>query len=93
MTVTIDLITLIIFLIVAFLAGTAAAVVAERRERRNVLWNTILGGVGAFIGQLLFSVIKINWPEFLERGIRLVDLVVAFVGALIIIMVVRIIQR
>lgn len=87
----IGLVELILFLIVAYLAGTAAANIMEGRSQRGVrrLRNTFLGGLGAFVGQVLLNVLDINLGGIFTESISLGEVAVAFIGAVIVLFVVR----
>lgn len=83
-TLTFEVIDILLFIIVALLAGSFASQIVERRSaRRNTLRNIIIGAIGAFIGQLIFRLVKIDLPEFLARGITLAELLIATIGAVI----------
>lgn len=91
-----DLLTLII---VGALAGAAASSVMGLRKRRTGsqlgLWlrDTIIGIIGAVIGALLFDLLNIGLPAVLETTISLASIIIAFVGAIIVIFVARLINR
>ena len=87
MTITIDA-DLVALLIIGFIAGTAAAAVLGR-GRRSMLWNGLIGVLGAFLGTVLFDALNLNddIPEFLQGSISVADIVVAIVGAAIIMLV------
>ncbi len=83
-------------LVVGALAGGAAASVMGlrwprwRRRRKSRRWveYTVIGVLGALVGQLIFSALGIGVPGLFSGTIEVADLVVAFIGALIIIFVV-----
>lgn len=87
-----DLGTILTYIILGAIAGTAAAAVVERSSRRKgqAVRNTIIGILGAILGNFLFSIFNINLPSILsEAQLSLADVLVAFVGAVIVIFIVR----
>jgi uncharacterized membrane protein YeaQ/YmgE (transglycosylase-associated protein family) len=92
MTITIDS-DLIALLLVGLIAGTAAASLLERSTYASANWvrNVIIGVLGAFIGALIFDVLNLNddIPEILSGTISVADIVVAFVGAVVLLVVAR----
>lgn len=87
-----DLVQIILFLVVAAIAGTAANALIGRNHGSTVT-NTLLGIIGAFVGQFIFNALDINLTGALNEGITLGEVLVAMVGALVVILVVRAIQR
>jgi uncharacterized membrane protein YeaQ/YmgE (transglycosylase-associated protein family) len=88
-TITIDA-DLVALLIIGFVAGTAAAsIVGSRRSTRMWLRNGILGVLGAFLGAVIFDLLNItdDIPEVLSGTISVADILVAIVGAIILIVV------
>lgn len=91
MTITIDA-DLIALLVVGFIAGTAAAsMLGSRSESRMWLRNGILGVLGALIGKVIFDLLEItdDIPDVLSGTITVADILVAIVGALLLIVVAR----
>ena len=86
-------------IIVGLLAGSAAASVmgtswARRKGSKGGRWLyfAVIGVLGALVGQLLFSALDIELPELLSASITVADIAVAFVGAVLILVVVRFLQ-
>ena len=94
MTITIDVSALITWIIIGAIAGWLASIVLRGYGMRP-LWNVIIGLIGAVIGGFLFQAFKLQVPRILSGAIelRLSDIVVAFVGALIVLLVVGAIYR
>lgn len=91
---TFELIDLVIFLLVAFVAGTAASTLLVRYSRYNPVVNTILGMIGAFLGQYLFDALDITLSgNFFQRGITIADIFIAFMGAVIVLILAGSIRR
>jgi uncharacterized membrane protein YeaQ/YmgE (transglycosylase-associated protein family) len=87
---------IIALLIVGALAGTAAAtLLGERRNRTttDLIRNTVIGVLGALIGGFLFNALDIKMPDVLKADITLANILVAFVGALILLVVARLVNR
>ena len=84
---------LVALLIVGALAGTAAAAVTGKRKKESGEWlrNTIIGILGAFVGGFIFRALNVNIPESLS--ISLGDLIVAFIGAVLVIVLVDVLRR
>jgi uncharacterized membrane protein YeaQ/YmgE (transglycosylase-associated protein family) len=83
-------------IIVGLLAGSAAAAVMglrwlgrfRRKGRGSWLYYTVIGVVGALVGQLLFQTLDISLPDLFSATITVAEIVIAFVGAVIVILVV-----
>jgi uncharacterized membrane protein YeaQ/YmgE (transglycosylase-associated protein family) len=77
---------IITWLIIGLIAGFLANVVL-RGTGRSMMSNIIIGLLGAIIGGFLFTVLGIQVPESLSGGLtlRYVDILVAFIGAVIVI--------
>lgn len=92
-TINVDLVDLIIILIIGFIAGSAAAALILRGGG-SMLYNTLLGVIGAIIGQFIFSSLNINLQgELLQRSISIADIVIAFVGAVLLLLLVSVVRR
>lgn len=79
----------ITWLIIGLIAGLLASVLV--RGRRFGLWGSILVGLlGALIGGLIFTVLGIQVSPSLAAGItiRYIDILVAFIGAIIVLILV-----
>ncbi|HEX2908377.1 MAG TPA: GlsB/YeaQ/YmgE family stress response membrane protein [Phototrophicaceae bacterium] len=75
------------WLIIGLIAGLLASILV--RGRRFGLWGSIVVGLlGALIGGFLFTVLRIQVPPALADGftIRYIDIIVAFIGALIVLL-------
>jgi len=89
MTVTIDVSALITWIIIGAIAGWLASVVLRGWGMRPI-WNIIIGLVGAVVGGFIFQALKLQVPRVLSGAIelRLSDILVAFVGALVVLLVI-----
>jgi uncharacterized membrane protein YeaQ/YmgE (transglycosylase-associated protein family) len=91
MTITIDA-DLVALLIIGFIAGTAAASLAgSRSAARMWLRNGVLGVLGAFLGSAIFDLLDVtdDIPHALMGTITVADILVAIVGAIILIVAAR----
>ena len=77
---------LIWFLLIGLAAGWLASV-AMKGARHGALGYLIIGVIGALLGGWLFSVLGIAWGGLLG------SLITAFVGAVVLIALLRIIRR
>ncbi|HVO71018.1 MAG TPA: GlsB/YeaQ/YmgE family stress response membrane protein, partial [Aggregatilineaceae bacterium] len=91
-TITIDA-HFVALLIVGLVAGTAAAIVFERGVSARSKWlrNLVIGIVGAFLGKLIFDALNLSdkIPSVLTGTITTADILIAFVGASILILIAR----
>jgi uncharacterized membrane protein YeaQ/YmgE (transglycosylase-associated protein family) len=79
---------IIALIIVGALAGTAAAsMMGMRGKSSRLIRNTIIGIIGALVGGFLFELLDISLPEVLDASISLADVIVAFIGAVLVIFV------
>ena len=83
----------IVWIIVGALAGTLAArLLRQWRRGYGFVGNTILGLIGAVIGGIIFQALDIG-PWFPELAITLDDVIVAFIGAVIFLLLLGFIRR
>lgn len=93
MTFNIQITTIIVWIIIGLLAGTAAGSLLSRSKRGyGLLSNTLIGLMGALIGGLVFDVFQINIPALRAIQVDLQQLLAAFVGALLFVFILRIIR-
>lgn len=77
--------SVVTWLVIGLIAGLLASILV--RGGRFGLWGSIVVGlVGAFIGGVLFTVLGIQVSPALAEGItiRYIDILVAFIGAVIV---------
>jgi uncharacterized membrane protein YeaQ/YmgE (transglycosylase-associated protein family) len=81
----------IIALIVGGIAGWLASMVMGRNASMGIFWNIVVGCIGSVIGNLL------SGPLFGIRGsvqsFSLTGLLIAFVGAVVLLAIVNLVQR
>jgi len=80
---------IITWVVIGLIAGFMASVFVRGRGM-GLLGNVIVGLLGALIGGFLFSVLNVQVSPSLAGtiNIRLIDIIVAFVGALIILLLI-----
>jgi uncharacterized membrane protein YeaQ/YmgE (transglycosylase-associated protein family) len=81
----------IIALIVGGIAGWLASIVMNRNASMGIFWNIVVGCIGSLIGNALAG------PLLGVRGsvqeFSLTGLVIAFVGAVVLLAIVNLVQR
>ncbi|MCK6581361.1 MAG: GlsB/YeaQ/YmgE family stress response membrane protein [Anaerolineae bacterium] len=80
---------IIVWLIVGAIAGWLAGIVMKSRQ--GLLTNIILGIVGSFVGGFVLTLIP--GVQSVETGLSLGHILTAMIGAIIIIVVVRLLRR
>jgi len=80
----------IIALIVGGVAGWLASMVMNRDASMGVMWNIIVGCVGSVVGNLIAN--QFGWAGSVKE-FSLTGLIIAFVGAVILLGVVNLVQR
>ena len=82
------------WLVAGILAGSLTGTVVKRsREGFGRLGNIGIGLVGALIGGSLFQIFNINIGNLAAISVSLQDLVAAFIGSLVFLVVVWLIRR
>ena len=82
------------WLVAGILAGSLTGVLVKRsREGFGRLANIGIGLIGALIGGSLFQIFNINIGSLAEISVSLQDLVAAFLGSLIFLLIVWLIRR
>lgn len=91
MSVSVDIGQLIVWIITGALAGYLAGLVLRGRGF-GTLGNIVIGLLGGILGGLLFGLlgIRIELPTF---TFSLADLVVAFIGAILLVLVLGSVRR
>jgi uncharacterized membrane protein YeaQ/YmgE (transglycosylase-associated protein family) len=80
----------IIALIVGGVAGWLASMVMNRDASMGILWNIIVGCVGSVIGNLVAN--QFGWAGSVKE-FSLTGLIIAFIGAVILLAIVNLVQR
>jgi uncharacterized membrane protein YeaQ/YmgE (transglycosylase-associated protein family) len=79
---------IITWIIIGLIAGLLASILV-RGGRYGFIGSIVIGLLGALLGGFLFTVLHIQLPAAFDGGIMLrwADILVAFVGALIILLI------
>lgn len=81
----------IIALIVGGIAGWLASMVMNRDASMGIVWNIVVGCVGSLIGNALAG--PLFGIETSVQEFSLTGLIVAFVGAVVLLLVFNLVQR
>ena len=86
-TITFQPSQVLTWLIIGLIAGGLASIFAG--ERMSLAGSLVVGLLGALIGGFLFTLLRIQPSAALQDGIliRWIDIIVAFVGALIVLII------
>jgi len=80
---------LLLFIVLGGIAGWLASIIMNTNARQGMLLNIVVGIVGAFLGGLLFNLLGARGVT----GFNLWSLVVALVGAVVLLGIVRAVRR
>jgi uncharacterized membrane protein YeaQ/YmgE (transglycosylase-associated protein family) len=80
----------IIALIVGGVAGWLASMVMNRDASMGIFWNIVVGCVGSVVGNLIAN--KFGWAGYVQQ-FSINGLIIAFVGAVILLAIVNMVQR
>ncbi len=85
---------IITWLVIGLIAGYLASVLVRGRNL-SIGTSIIVGLIGAVIGGLLFALLQIQVPASLAGGItiRYIDVIVSFIGAIIVLALVQSFRR
>lgn len=89
---SIDLGQLIVWVITGALAGFLAGRLFAGKSF-GVLGNVLIGLVGALLASALFEILNINVEGLPEFRFSLADLLTSFVGAALLLLLLRLVQR
>lgn len=80
---------LLLFIVLGGIAGWLASIIMHTNARQGMLLNIVVGIVGAFLGGLLFNLFGARGVT----GFNLWSLVVALIGAVVLLGIVRAVRR
>lgn len=80
---------LILFIILGGIAGWLASIIMKTNARQGLLLNIVVGIIGAFLGGLVFNL----FGAYGVTGFNLWSLLVAIIGAVLLLAVVRAVNR
>lgn len=79
----------LLFIILGGIAGWLASIIMHTNARQGIFLNIVVGIVGAFLGGLLFRMFGASGVT----GFNLWSLVVALVGAVVLLAIVKAVRR
>jgi uncharacterized membrane protein YeaQ/YmgE (transglycosylase-associated protein family) len=80
---------LLLFIVLGGIAGWLASIIMHTNARQGVLLNIVVGIIGAFLGGLLFNMFGARGVT----GFNLWSLLVALIGAVVLLAIVRAVRR
>lgn len=87
------MINFILWLVFGALIGWLASMVMRRDAQQGGLMNIIVGIVGAFLGGVLANLFGFSGSSLNSNDFSISGLVVAFIGAVILLGIVNMVQR
>jgi len=87
------MINFILWLLFGALVGWLASIVMRTDAQQGALMNIVVGIVGAFLGGIVFSFLGIGGSSLNNNNFSLGGLLVAFVGAVILLAIVNLVRR
>src|SRR5512144_2642521 len=87
------MINFFLWLLFGALVGWLASLVMRTDAQQGLLLNIVVGIVGAFLGGLVFNLLGIGGSSINNSDFSLSALLVAFVGAIILLAIVNLIRR
>ena len=87
------MINLILWLLFGALVGWLASIVMRTDAQQGALMNIIVGIVGAFLGGFLFNLLGLGGSNINNNDFSLGGLLVAFVGAVVLLAIVNLVRR
>ena len=80
----------IVAIIVGGVAGWLASKVMNRDASMGIFWNVVVGCIGSVVGNLISQ--QFGWVGSVQE-FSLTGLIIAFVGAIILLAIVNLVQR
>lgn len=85
-----DIGRLISWIIVGAIAGWLASMVMKTNREQGLLMDIIVGVIGGFVGGFVLDLLGVNSGV---TGINIVSILVAFIGAVIFLAVLRLVRK
>lgn len=79
----------LLFIVLGGIAGWLASIIMHTNARQGVFLNIVVGIIGAFLGGLLFNMFGARGVT----GFNLWSLVVALIGAVVLLAIVKAVRR
>lgn len=91
----VDIVGLIVWIIVGAIAGWLASIVMKTNASQGLLTDIIVGIIGGFIGGLVLNLLGVNTAAGASgvSGFNIASILTAFIGAVILLAIVRLIRR
>jgi uncharacterized membrane protein YeaQ/YmgE (transglycosylase-associated protein family) len=89
---TINLGQLLVWIMVGAIAGFLAGQIFRRRGF-GTIGNVVVGLFGALLGGVLAQALNIRIPDMVKFEFTLGDIIIAVIGALILLIIMQLIQR
>jgi uncharacterized membrane protein YeaQ/YmgE (transglycosylase-associated protein family) len=80
---------LLLFIVLGGIAGWLASIIMKTSDRQGILLDIVIGVIGAFLGGLLFNLLGTRGVT----GFNLWSLLVALVGAVVLLAIARAVRR
>jgi uncharacterized membrane protein YeaQ/YmgE (transglycosylase-associated protein family) len=87
------MINFLLWLLFGALVGWLASIVMRTNAQQGALLNIVVGIVGAFIGGVIFNLLGIGGSSLINKDFSLGGLLVAFVGAIILLGLANLMRR
>jgi uncharacterized membrane protein YeaQ/YmgE (transglycosylase-associated protein family) len=87
------MINFFLWLLFGALVGWLASLVMRTDAQQGLLLNIVVGIVGAFLGGIVFNFLGISGSSINNSNFSLGGLLVAFIGAIILLAIVNVVRR
>ncbi|MBN1310740.1 MAG: GlsB/YeaQ/YmgE family stress response membrane protein [Anaerolineae bacterium] len=81
---------IIVWLVIGAIAGWLASLVMKTNRKQGLLLDIVVGVVGAFIGGFVLNLLGVGGGV---TGLNLTSLLTAFIGAVILLAILRVIRK
>lgn len=85
-----DPINILVWLIVGAIAGWLASIVMKTNAQQGLVLDIIVGIVGGFIGGIVLNALGVGGAV---TGLNIASILTAFIGAVILLAILRVIRR
>jgi uncharacterized membrane protein YeaQ/YmgE (transglycosylase-associated protein family) len=91
----VDIVGLLVWIIVGAIAGWLASIVMKTNRSQGLLTDIIVGIIGGFIGGLVLNLLNVNTAAGSSgvSGFNLASILTAFIGAVILLGILRVVRR
>lgn len=85
-----DPVNLLVWIIVGAIAGWLASIVMKTNRQQGLLTDIIVGIIGGFIGGFILNALNVGGGV---TGLNLASILTAFIGAVVLLALIRMVQR